>query len=366
MKIALDISQIVYGTGVSVYTKNLVSSLVKNFPDDEYILYGGSLRRRLELLDFARKIDQPIKLLPFSPTIADFVWNSLHTMSIDRFIGPVDMIHTSDWAEPPSSQPKLTTVHDLVPFKYPETSHRTIRQAHTKRMAWVIRESHTIIAVSQSTKSDLMEHFSLPSDRIVVIPEGVDPVYRPQPLSAIDSIKRRYKITGDYIFCLSTLEPRKNQSLLIEAFQKLRQEMPDINLVLAGKTGWGEAVEPVPGVHMLGFVPDSDKPALYSGALSYVSPSLYEGFGLTPLEAMSCGTPVVVANNSSYPEVVGEAGVLIDPNSVDDIVLGIINSINHGAKLRAQGLVQSQKFSWDKMAHETHRLYQVIYQDTHK
>src|SRR3989339_2286534 len=248
MKIAIDISQAIYGTGVSVYTKNLVANLIKQYPDDQFVLFGGSLRRRQELFNLARKLKGIPRIFPFAPTLMDFIWNSLHLLPIETFTGPVDLIHTSDWTEPPSKYPKVTTVHDLVPFLYPHTTTDSIRNAHKKKLAWVIRESKKIIAVSESTKKDLISVLRVPEEKIVVIPEGVESRYTPQPLELVDQIKRKYKITGDYIFSLSTLEPRKNQAGLIKAYEIVKKTYPDISLVIAGRTGWGEIPKVVPGV----------------------------------------------------------------------------------------------------------------------
>ncbi len=166
MKVAIDISQAIYGTGVSVYTKNLVSSLIKLYPDDEFVLYGGSLRRRQELFDLAKKLKGTPKIFSFPPTLMDFIWNSLHIFPLEQLIGEVDIIHTSDWTEPPSHTPKVTTVHDLIPFKYPQTTTENIRVTHKKRLAWVARESKAIIAVSHSTKDDLVSYFKFLEDLV--------------------------------------------------------------------------------------------------------------------------------------------------------------------------------------------------------
>jgi glycosyltransferase involved in cell wall biosynthesis len=360
MKIAIDISQTIYGTGVSVYTKNLVENLIKFFPQDEFILFGGSLRRRKELELIAKKLKGTIKIIPFPPTVLDFLWNSLHILPIDKFIGQVDIVHTSDWTEPPSKYPKVTTVHDLIPFIYPQTTTDIIRQAHKKRLAWVVRESEKIIAVSHSTKEDLISILKVPESKIVVIPEGVDDHFCPQPLEIIDSIKRKYRIKGDYIFSLSTLEPRKNQKGLIEAFKVVKEKYPEMQLVLGGKTGWGDIPDPIPGVLMPGFIPESDLPALYAGAAVFALPSFYEGFGLPPLQAMACGAPVVTSNVSSMPEVVGDAGILVDPTKVEEIVAGIIKAIENQPELREKGFIQAKKFTWERAAKETYNVYQQV------
>lgn len=360
MKIAIDISQAIYGTGVSVYTKNLAASLIKLYPEDQFILFGGSLRRKQELLTLARKIKGIPKIYPFPPTFMDLIWNSLHVLPVEKFIGQVDLIHTSDWTEPPSKFPKVTTVHDLIPFKFPQTTTDSIRNTHKKRLAWVMRESDKIIAVSQSTKEDLISIMKIPNEKIVVIPEGVEDRYCPQSIDIQEIIKKRYHINEDYIFTLSTLEPRKNQARLIKAFKLVKEKFPNLQLIIGGRTGWGEIPEAVEGVSMPGYIPDADLPGLYSGCLAFVLPSIYEGFGLPPLQAMSCGAPVAVSNVSSLPEVVEGAGVLFDPESVESIAAGIIEAIENRSKLKPLSLAQASKFTWEKTAERTHDVYQSV------
>lgn len=366
MKIAIDISQAIYGTGVSVYTKELVTRLVKKFQDDEFILFGGSLRRKNELEQFVKKTGGIPKIYPFPPTLMDFIWNSLHILPIEKFTGPVDIIHTSDWTEPPSRIPKVTTVHDLVVFKYPQTSTDNIRNAHKKKLAWVIRESQKIIAVSESTKDDLMSILRVPEEKIIVIPEGVQSRYLPQPVDIQEIVKRRYKTGDDFIFALSTLEPRKNQAGLIEAYKIVKKTFPNLKLVIGGKTGWGNQVEAVEGVILAGFVPESDLPGLFSSCLAFVHPAFYEGFGLTPLEAMSCGASVAVSDTSSLPEVVGTAGILFDPKSAQSIASGIITAIQDRVRLKSKSLEQAQKFSFDKAAEKTYKVYKSVLEELNK
>lgn len=366
MKIAIDISQTIYGTGVSVYTKNLVSSLISNFPQEDFLLFGGSFRRRGDLEKIARRLKTESVIYPYPPRVMDFIWNSLHVLPVEKLIGPVDLIHTSDWTEPPSALPKVTTVHDLIPFKFPQTTTDNIRQTHKKRLAWVARESSAIITVSSSTKKDLIELLKIPEEKIHVVYEGVESRYTPQPPAIIESIKRKYHLEEEYLFSLSTLEPRKNQNRLIEAYSQMKDKYPGLKLVLGGKTGWGEKIKPVDGVIMPGFIPDADLPALYSGCLSFVFPSFYEGFGLPPLEAMACGAAVVTSNVSSLPEVVGKAGILVDPNSTKSIKAGIIKAIKTRADLKAKAIKRASKFTWKETAQQTHRIYQQVIKQTNK
>lgn len=360
MRVAIDISQSIYGTGVSVYTKELVKNLIILYPETEFVLFGGSLRRKKELLAIAKKLGGIPKIYSFPPSLMDFIWNSLHVYPIEKLVGKVDIFHSSDWTEPPSKIPKVTTVHDLVPFKYPQSTTDNIRNAHKKKIAWVIRESKKIIAVSESTKNDLISILKVPEEKIVVIPEGVEEKMKPQPIEIQEIVKRRYKTGDEYLFALSTLEPRKNQAGLLKAFEIVKKAYPNLKLVIGGmKRSDGIKIdnEDVIG---LGFVPQSDLPALYSGCLAFVHPAFYEGFGLTPLEAMACGAPVAVSNTSSLPEVVGDAGVYFDPKSPESIASGIIEAIQGRAKLRQLGLIQAQKFSFKQAAKKTYKVYKDV------
>lgn len=360
MKIAIDVTQVIYGTGVSVYTRNLVSHLVKLYPQDEFILFGGSLRRIKDLKTFSNRLRATSKFFPLPPKFLDLLWNSFHVLPIEKLVGNADVVHTSDWAEPPSKLPKVTTVHDLIPLLYPQTTTLGVQRAHRKRLSWVCRESRAIIAVSLATKKDLELELKIDPSRITVTPEGVEGFYSPQPPSMIELIKKKYDLRGEYLFCLSTLEPRKNQARLIKAFQLVREKYPSLQLVLGGRTGWGDINTQSQGVVLAGFIPDADLPALYSGCLAYVLPSLYEGFSLSHLQAMACGASVVGSNTSSMPEVIGHAGVLVDPESVESIAVGIIKAIQNKAELGVKAIKRASIFSWEETAKITHQVYESI------
>ena len=216
------------------------------------------------------------------------------------------------------------------------------------------------MAVSQSTKNDLVDILKIDPNKITVTYEGVEPLFQPQPPDVIDRVKRKYHIDGEYIFSLSTLEPRKNQARLIEAYQKVKKDFPNLKLVIGGRTGWGDGITPVPGVILPGFIPNVDQPGLYSGCLLYALPSLYEGFSLSQLQAMACGAPVVTSNTSSMPEVVGKAGVLVDPENIEDITAGIIKAIKSRSDLSQKSLERSKLFTWEETARTTFSVYQQV------
>ena len=367
MKIAIDISQSIYGTGVSVYTKELVKNLIELYPKSEFVLFGGSLRRYKELESITKKLGGTPKIYPFPPSVMDFIWNSLHIYPIEKLTGQFDIFHSSDWTEPPSKLPKVTTVHDLVAFKYPQTTTNKIRLAHKKKLAWVIRESKRIIAVSESTKNDLIDILRVPKDKIVVIPEGVEDRVQPQPIEIQEIVKRRYKTGENFIFALSTLEPRKNLDGLIKAYQIVRKVYPELNLVIGGmKREDSQDIADDPQIITTGYIPTPDLPALYSACTVFAHCAFYEGFGLSPLQAMACGASVAVSNTSSIPEVVGKAGSYFDPYEPKSIAEGIITAIKDRAKMRPIALAQSQKFTFSQAAKKTYAVYEEVLSDLKK
>jgi len=334
MKIGIDISQIVYGTGVSVYTENLVKNLLKIDKKNDYLLFGGSLRQRGKLQKFGAKV------FPFPPTVADFVWNKLHLFPIENFLGPIDIFHSSDWAQPPTKAKKITTIHDLAVLRYPETFPPKTVSVHQRRLKWVKKEIDMVIAVSQSTKKDIIELLNIPEKKIKVIYEGVGEDFKPQSSAKIEKVKKKYQIKGDFLLAFAGPD-RKN-------LDRIKKACQGFNLFVIG--------EP--------YISQEDLPSLYSGALCLVYTSLYEGFGLPVLEAMKCGCPVITSNISSLPEVAGQAALLVDPLDVKEISRGINEIVNHKEKrkeLIKKGFAQVKKFSWEKAARETLKVYQEVF-----
>jgi|SRR5581483_9641167 len=344
MKIAIDISQIIYGTGVSVYTKELVSHLQRIDKENEYILFGGSLRRRRELSEYTNKI------LPISPSIADFVWNKLHILNVERFIGKIDVLHSSDWAQPPTNAYKVTTVHDLAPIKFPQSTPKKIVDVHKRRLYWVLKEVNKIIVPTNSVKGDLIEIGANPQ-RIKVINEGIGDIFRKQQKESVEITKRKLGIRNDYILAIG-MNPRKNTQRIIEAFEKSKKKF---KLVIVGEGK--EQIDSARGVIYTGFVNNYDLVNLYSGAKALVYPSLYEGFGLPILQAFACECPVVTSNSGAMKEIAGEGAVLVDPLDTNSIADGINKAISNPKTLGKKGLKRAKEFSWEKCARETLEVY---------
>lgn len=359
MKIGIDVSQMCYaGTGVARYVTGLTEALLTLESEHEFVLFAGALRQRsffdhLKMTSPWRKASW--KILPLPPKIAGLALNAL-PIKIESLIGKVDLFHSSDWTEVSSTCPRVTTVHDLVFVKYPETVDKLILDTQTKRVKKIISSGTHIIADSMSTKNDLMEIYKLSDSLIDVVYPGLDAKYLVQTETEIDRVKNKYHLPNEYILSLGTQEPRKNIARLIEACRSI-----DVPLVLTGKYGWGNKSQAdSKSVINLGYVEENDLPALYSGASVFAYPSLYEGFGFPVLEAMACGAPVVTSNISSLPEVVGSASILVDPVSVDSIASGIKQALSARDKLITLGLAQAKKFTWQQSAGQVLEVYEKI------
>lgn len=258
----------------------------------------------------------------------------------------------------------VVTIHDLGHLYYPETYPKNTLRYMTWATEHNVKTARHIIADSEATKRDIVRHFSVSQDRINVVYPGVSPLFHTNhPPAALAAVRERYGIKGPYILYVGTLHPRKNLERLLEAFVKTKRERGlEEHLVIAGRLGWlpegilqrleevGEAVT------LAGYVPDSDLPLLYAGATLFVLPSLFEGFGMPVLEAMACGAPVLAADTSSLPEVVGDAGVFFDPHDVNQLAESLVWLCQHPDELdelRAKGLARAQEFTWEEAARRT-------------
>ncbi len=285
----------------------------------------------------------------------------------------VDLLHQPAFSVPMFYSGKVVvTVHDLIAIVYGQDIPFFSRQYFGHWMPFTYRKANHIIAVSNHTKRDLIKLLNLPEQKITVIYEGVEPNFKPiKRPSVIKKVQKRYQTGGRYFLHLGTLNPRKNLDFLIRIFAQVVRRHPDCRLILTGKQGWyytglyKTVARLGLGRHVVftGYIEEVDKPALYSGAVGFTFPSLYEGFGFPPLEAMACGTPVIASNRSSIPEVVGRAGILLDPNDGPGWVKAIerlLDSSSFAQKLAAQGLVQAKKFNWFKTAQQTTLVYQRV------
>lgn len=332
MRIGFDISQIAHQGGVATYTDNLAIHLLK-IPGLEMKFFYSSLRKpyRGELPN--------VRSLRLPPTLFEILFNKTRSIPIEKFIGEIDVFHSSDWVQPPSKAKKVTTYHDVVPLKYPQWSHPKVVDVHRRRLELVEKEIDLVIAVSQSTKKDLVEISRIPEEKIAVIYEAASEIFRPQVEEKVAEFRRRLHLPEGYVLAIGGVGERRN-------LERVKEATKDYDLVITGET--------------IPWVPNEELPLLYSAAKVLLYPSFYEGFGLPILEAMSCGVPVITSNVSAMPEVGGDAAVYVNPTSIEDITKNL-KQVMEDDKLRKElvkkGLSQSGKFSWKKCAEETSRVY---------
>src|SRR3990167_2331417 len=325
IRIGMDISQLAHTGGVATYTRNLAEQLQK-LQDLEMIFFYSSLRKpyKGELKN--------VKKYRLPPTLFEMLFNRWRNVGIEKFIGSVDIFHSSDWTQPPSKAKKITTYHDVVPLKYPQWSHPKIVSVHKRRLWWVEREIDCVIAVSEATKKDLLEVSNIPEEKIVVIYEGPTGNFKPQPEERLRNFKKKYGLPEKCIGRSGGIGERRNLNRIKEASR-------DYNLVIAGVT--------------LPWLGTDELELFYGSAQVLLYPSLYEGFGLPILDSFACGVPVITSSVSSMPEVGGDAAVYVDPLDIEDIkkkLKTVMGDKKMKEVLIKKGFERIKCFSWEKTA----------------
>ncbi|MGH2543839.1 MAG: glycosyltransferase family 4 protein [Ardenticatenaceae bacterium] len=366
MRIGIDARILGYRrAGIGKYTQRLIEQLAALEHEDEFII----LRSRkdsdtlVEQSNFRRRTLRTPSHFRFEQ------WSLLP----ETFFLRLDLLHSPDFIPPFRRNYKsIITVHDLAFLRFPHFV-TTDSAHHYGLIDQAVRRTDHIIAVSQSTKADLVNLLGADERKVTVIHEAADPTFHPiKDEEMVRAVRKKYGLAErPYIFFLSTIEPRKNLPTLLQAFRKLCDEYShphDVMLAIAGEEGW--LFDNVQKLHhdlelekhavFLGRVPQADLPALFNGALVHVHPSYYEGFGLTPLEAMACGTPTITSNVSSLPEVVGDAGLLVPPDEVEEwsgAIYRLLTDDSLRQILREKGLRRAAQFSWEKAAQQHLELY---------
>ena len=376
MRIGIDVRCLAEGkrTGVEEYTLALLRGLFERDQENTYILFFNAWDK--DVPDFRWALQYPnvvVKKFRFPNKLLNLSLWYLHFPKLDTLVGGTDIffLPNLNFAAVSHRTKLVVTAHDLSFELFPETF-------SWKRRLWhflinfrrLVHLADTIIAVSQSTKDDLMMQYGVASDRIRVIYSGIGDQFH--VMSRNDNelvrVQKKYHLPYKFILSLATFEPRKNILSLIQAYealQKLGNPLFDkYALVIAGTRGWKcneifAAIRRSPykdKIIMPGFIADDDKAAVYNLASVFVYPSLYEGFGFPPLEAMACGVPVIVSHSSSLPEIVGSAGILIDPYQPEELFLALQQILLHQTltdMLRQKSLSQAMQFSWSKTAEQT-------------
>lgn len=368
MRIAIDAHSI--GTelgGNESYASNLIEALAEIDSINDYTLF---VTRREALERFKNRWPNfsVRATLPHTPLIRIPL-----TLSAELRKNPVDVLHVQFTAPPFAPCPVVTTIHDLAFEHLPQTFKRRSSMQLRLTVRSTARRAAHIITVSEYSRRDIMETYGVAPERISVTLESAPASFAPvTDEKELAHVRNLYGIEGDYILSVGSIQPRKNLGRLIAAYSGLRHARPEgklPQLVLVGKCAWLydetlrtiKELEVSNSVILTGYVPKDHLPALYSGALFFVYPSYFEGFGLPPLEAMKCGAAVIVGNKTSLPEVVGDAGLLVDPFDVNDIAGAmekLMGDAGFRSRLRAKGLERAKLFDWRETARRTLGVYE--------
>ncbi len=373
MKIGIDIRCLSEGrrTGVEEYSLNLLEKILKEDNDNKYVLFLNSWKKPKLEIDFLKNHKNvELKISRFPNKILNFFLWYFNWPKLDKLIGGVDVFFMPNlnFVALSLKVKLILTVHDLSFEYYPETF-------SWKRRLWhifinpqkIIRRADKVLAVSDSTRNDLIGFYKINPAKVETVYNGVGEVFGriDRNDSRLLKIKEKYALPFNFILFLGTFEPRKNIGGIVRAYERMRQEggsqLEKYKLVIAGSEGWKSAKlkreikksSLAKDIYQVKFIDEEDKVFVYNLAALFVYPSFFEGFGLPPLEAIKCGVPVIVSDNSSMVETVGEAGILTDAFSADEIALAMKEFLidkELKKEFYPAGIRQAQKFTWTKAA----------------
>ncbi len=369
--IYLDISAAVHQrAGLGRYAASLARALLPLIPDELRVFYNR---------ESGIKPVPGLEQVPARSVAAGYkVWRLMVAagqalrLPFNALVPDARLFHaTEHLLLPLRGVPTVLTVHDLFFRHYPQYHKPLNRWYLNLTLKLYCTRATAIIAVSEYTRQDVIRTYGLPPEKVRVIYEAAAPVFHPQPPEEVARVRQRYGLPESYILAVSTIEPRKNFTRLLKAFERLHAEGLSDGLVIVGRKGWlyeefFRALEASPArqaVCFPGYVLDDDLPALYTGAQAFAFPSLAEGFGLPLLEAMSCGTPSVCANVTSLPEISGDAALLVDPLDVEAIAAAlrqVVTDLSLRERLRIKGMERAASFTWERAAQETLALYRQL------
>ena len=367
MRVAIDARKL-HDFGIGTYIRNLLRHLARIDHDTEFVLLctEADLGVAAQLGPNFRSVLEP------APNYS--VREQIHVPWVLRRERP-DLFHAPHYVLPAAIHcNSVVTIHDCIHLMFPQYLPNRMAYAYARAQMWTAaHRSDCILTVSDASKRDILHLFNIPPEKIVVVYNAIDAHFSvTPPPDAVARVRERYQLDHRFLLYVGNIKPHKNLVRLIEALSELRTgDLEDLKLLIIG-----DEISKLPAlrlavhrhklhkhVRFLGYVPDDQLAVLYRLAAVFVFPSLYEGFGLPPLEAMASGTPVVVSNVSSLPEVVGDAAVLVDPHDIDSIVDGLRCVLTNPARaedMRRKGLERSREFSWERSVARTLEVYKRI------
>jgi glycosyltransferase involved in cell wall biosynthesis len=354
--------------GIGRYAFNLAHALAPELPPGDELLVLHDSRQANTRFNLAELAAQPtlqlveIEARNFSMAEQWRVPNDLRRLKPSVYHSPYYVMPY--WTGCPS----VVTIHDLIPFRYPADYSARTRFIIGLTMRLAARTTRQVITASQASARDLVKLLGLAPERLTVVPYAPDPIFQPQSAAAVAEVRERYHLPPAYVLYLGSNKPHKNLPRLVRAYAQVGEMARQVPLVIAGH--WDEryqqakqAAEALAAcVTFIGSVRPQDVPALYAGARLFVFPSLYEGYGLPPQEAMACGTSVVCSNAASLVEVVGEAALLFDPLDEASIAASLSRALSDEAlraELAQRGLAQAQNFTWARTARQSLAVYRA-------
>ena len=342
MRIAFDVSPLSHPrSGIGNYVRGSLAGLAEAAGSEhEIVAFAPTSPQGLKAIPEALDgipVDLRLRFLPFAHHWRQ-AWSRLGRPPVERFLGPVDVLHFSDWMYPPQRGGiRATTIHDLIPLRFPEWVQGRTRRMHGAKYRNAAATCHVVFANSEHTRRDVVERLGVPEDRVLVAYPGVEQRFSPTG--------ERAELGRPYVLSVGTLEPRKNLGVLVEAYRLLGRD--GLRLVLVGAGGWGERPElEQPGIVRLGYVPDDELARLYRGAAAFAFPSRFEGFGMPIVEAMASGVPVVASSHPSLDEACGGAALRADPDTPEAFAEAIARALVQRDDLVPRGLAHAARFTW--------------------